>query len=118
MNQAPHPDDTRYDPYNKRALQRLQPSQTRRELLVISDSIRSTEAILERELTKIGKSTGKDPRTVSIRVNQHRIQNPAMGLIAKRARTQQQQLETHYQNWVDACEKHYSETGQETVPSN
>lgn len=118
MNRAPHPDETRYNPYNKRALQQLQPSQARRTLLAVSDSIRSTEAVLERELTKIGKSTGNDPRNVNINVNQHRMQNPATGMIAKRARTQQQNLETHYQNWADACKRHYNETEQEVAPNN
>lgn len=109
MNQAPHPDETRYDPYNKRELQKLEPSQARRELLSISDSIRSTEATLERELRKIGKSTGKDPRNVSINVNQIRMKNPGMGVFAKRAHTQQQNLETHYRDWADACKRHYKE---------
>jgi hypothetical protein len=46
------------------------------------------------------------------------MQNPATGMIAKRARTQQQNLETHYQNWADACKRHYNETEQEVAPNN
>lgn len=109
MHQPPHPDETRYDPYDKRSLHNLEPSSARRELLGISDKIRSTEASLERELRKIGKSTGGDLRDVSINVNEMRRQNPGMGVFARRAHTHQQNLITHYRDWADACKRHYKE---------
>jgi len=106
---TPHPDETPISPYDTRELGELPFTNHRRTLLMVAQSIRSTEAQLKSQLSKLGKSTQGDMRNETINTNQIMIQKPHLLADARRAQTAQQNLRTHYRKWANLCEQHFRE---------
>jgi hypothetical protein len=107
--ETPHPKDTPLDPYSRREMAELEETPHKRTLQATAKKIETTEAQLKRYLRQLGKPIPGDLRDVSIQPRMEMATNTMRGPIARRARTAQQNLETHYRKWADLCEKHLRE---------
>lgn len=108
---TPHPDETPLSPYTPRQLQSEleDDAPQRRELIAVAGNIRSTEAQLTSSLKQLGKPTPADLRDVALNPRRQMLPHKSGQFPqAKRARSQQQNLETHYRRWAQLCED-YSE---------
>jgi hypothetical protein len=81
---------------------------------MVAQNIRSTEAQLKSLLSKIGMNSGKDLRKATINPNQMMARKPMMVPDARRAKTAQQNLESHYQKWATLCENHLDEVASQS----
>ena len=109
---TPHPDKTPLDPFKKRKLSRKldQTPHTgvERDLLHVSDSIRHSKAVGDKNLSQTTQR-GKSIESANINPNQEAMVNPAGFVGAKRAGVAQRNLQTHYQKWAQLCERYFSE---------
>lgn len=106
---TPHPDKTPIDPYHADLTEELEESSHKRALIMRAQNIRSTEAQLKKQLSQMQKGTTPDLRDVSINPRELMVKGFPHAHIARRARTAQQNLRTHYQSWATLCERHLAE---------
>lgn len=114
---TPHPDDTPLDPYNPHSLQREPETRYKRDLLLVAKKIRTTEAQLKSELSKLGKAHRDDLRDVPIDKHREMVQDPMNFPAAKRASTAQSNLDSHYDRWATLCEQHLAEVNAQDTDS-
>lgn len=105
---TPHPDETPLSPYDSRELETLDETPHKRALLSVAKSIQSTEANLEKQLRQLGKPRTDDLRDVTINVNQIALNRKSFLPAARKAKSAQNNLDSHYQRWAALCEKHLS----------
>jgi hypothetical protein len=108
--ETPHPKDTPLDPYSRREMAELEETPHKRTLQATAKKIETTEAQLKRYFRELGKPTPEDLRDVSIQPRKEMMTNTMKGPIARRTKTAQRNLDTHYRKWADLCEKHLRET--------
>jgi hypothetical protein len=111
---TPHPKDTPLDPYSRREMTESEETSHKRALLATAKKIETTEAQLKKYLRQLGKPTPEDLRDVSIQPRMEMATNTMRGPIARRAKTAQRNLDTHYRKWADLCEKHLREVNDDS----
>lgn len=76
------------------------------ELISTAKRIKSSEATLQRYLSELGKSTSGDLTKVVIKPNEILIRSPELWPAARRAKTTQQNLETHLRQYHQLKQQH------------
>lgn len=79
-----------------------------RDLRMVAGNIRSARASIEKNTrqTVTGRS-GDEPGSVTISPEREMLQNPGGFPAARRAKTQQMNLQSYYQRFAELCEKHF-----------
>lgn len=112
---TPHPSDTPISPYDQTLLNRLVEEEphtgVEKELLMTAKRIRSTEGITEKNLSKTSITPTDDLRDTSISPMREATRGPTKQgwAAARRAKSQQTNLQTLYHDWATLCERYLSE---------
>lgn len=98
--------NTRLDPKTPSEIANEPKTQYKRDLLLISKRLRTTEAQLEKYLSELNIAHREDLLNITISKQRFMIQSMQKMPTVRRARNAQNNLRRIYDQWEDICRRH------------